>query len=799
MTFRTRCAVALLSFVVIGLELVLMRVLSMRFWYYFASMVISVGLLGFGCSGTVLALARNLAASHRRSLLPLLAFATSMGVFLSAWGVQAVPLDVHYLAWNPRAEWVHILEIELLILLPFLPAGGFLGMVLMDRPERIHGHYAANLIGSGAGALVSLILMSFFSLSGLLTFLAFLCYCAGLFLIPWRSSRGIAGGIGFGVLFVVVAWLYPAETRISPYKKLAMEKSKPRTRILFSAHGPQGRIDVVQGPAVHDAPPGMSLNNPHPIPERCLVIVDGDQTFPVYDAESLDDWRFLDYTTTALPFHLGKADRVLIVGPGGGAPVALARMHGAGDIVALAGNPGIVELLKGRLARNGGDIFNLPQLRVHSETPRGFLRRTGERYDLILLPLLDAAGGGGGLQAAQEDYLHTVESFRSFLRHLKDGGILCVSVHARTPPRDGLRIFNTAVEALSREGLPPKNRSVLIRSWETVTLLAQRRAWTPEQGRAVRDFSVSRGFDLCYLPDMRPEEANRFHRLPDPHYYRGARTLLGPNREQYVDAYLFALDPPTDDRPYFNNYIRWDRLAELKDQLKGRLPAFLELGSLMLAAALFQVLLLALVLIFAPLLPKASGLRNTPKKGSVLAYFFLLGLGFMLLEMGFLQKMILYLAHPIYSASAVMASFLVFAGLGSRLSARWDASRSRDARLAALAVGLTGLFYLVLLDPWLSLSQGLPLPVRFLVAAMTICPLALAMGHLFPLGLRRIGRVPALVPWSWAVNGFASVLATASTPLLAMSMGFSRVILAAIGCYLAAGALFSFLPKRDAR
>jgi len=173
-------------------------------------------------------------------------------------------------------------------------------------------------------------------------------------------------------------------------------------------------------------------------------------------------------------------------------------------------------------------------------------------------------------------------------------------------------------------------------------------------------------------------------------------------------------------------------------------------------------------------------------------------MGFMLLEMGFLQKMIVYLAHPIYSASAVIAAFLVFAGIGSYCSAVWNACRSSAAQTAAAIVVIMGFFYLYGLDAWLMWTQSWNLALRFLILILTIAPLALAMGHLFPMGLRRVSASdPGLVPWSWAVNGFSSVLATASVPSLAMSIGFSKLILTALACYLIAGALFALLPKES--
>ncbi|MFZ7111174.1 MAG: hypothetical protein ACOWYE_05780 [Desulfatiglandales bacterium] len=796
MVLRTRLAILLISFAVIGLELVLMRILSLRFWSHFASMVISVGLLGFGFSGTLVTLAQNRFRPHRRLWLTILAFAASLSVLLSAWAVQAVPLDVYYLAWNLPAEWFHILEIELLMMLPFTLVGGFLGLVLMDRSERIHGHYGVNLVGSGAGAVLSVAMMFYLSTTALLILLAFFCYGAGLLLTQWKNRKAVGVSLIFGLILLPAAWLVPSEIRISPYKRLAQERLKPQSEVVLTAESPLGRIDVVEGPAIHDAPPGMSLRNPCPIPKRTLVIVDGEQTHILYAYEDLEDLRFLDYTTTALPFFLVKAPQTLVIGPGGGAAPALAAMHGSSAIVALADNRQMVDLIRERFAEEGGRIYQISEGRVHFEAPRGYLRRTEAHYDLILIPLLDPAGPGGGLQAAQENYLYTVESFRTLLQHLKKDGTLCVTVHAKTPPRDGLRLFNTAVEALSREGLSPADRLVLIRSWETVSLLAGKSAWPPGLLHKVREFCNSRGFDLCYLPGLETGEINQYHLLPAPYYYDGARQLLSPERNRYIQNYLFALDAPTDDRPYFNHFIRWRHLPELRRQLKGRIPAFLELGSLMLLTALAQVLFLAGVLVLLPLFSRMPGLRSAPNKGRILVYFFSLGLGFMLLEMGFLQKMILYLSHPIYSAAAVIASFLVFAGVGSRVSGRWKRNIASPARGAACVVVIVGLLYLFLLDSWLSLTQSWNLSLRFLITALTIAPLALAMGHLFPMGLRRVSEaVPTLVPWSWAVNGFASVLATVSAPLLAMSIGFSRLIVAAMVCYVLAGCLFSSLLR----
>ena len=174
-------------------------------------------------------------------------------------------------------------------------------------------------------------------------------------------------------------------------------------------------------------------------------------------------------------------------------------------------------------------------------------------------------------------------------------------------------------------------------------------------------------------------------------------------------------------------------------------------------------------------------------KTRALAYFMLIGLGFMLLEMNFLQRLTLYLADPIYSAAVVIGAFLVFAGLGSQLSRRWRRDAGGVVRRAGLLVAGIAAGYIFLLPRLLSATAHWPMPVRLAVAAALIAPLAMAMGQMFPVALRRLAAGGgALVPWCWAINGFASVVATVAATLLAVEIGFAAVAGIGAGAYVLA-------------
>ncbi|HUS46243.1 MAG TPA: SAM-dependent methyltransferase [Phycisphaerae bacterium] len=807
-TWRTRLAVGLISAAVIGLELALMRALSVRFWHHFAYMVISVALLGFGTSGTALMLLRRQVVGRARGWLCALALAFSVSAVGSLWAAGKVPLNVRFLAWD-FSQVGYVAVLELVLFVPFLLGGAVVGVALMDRPERIGGHYAANLIGSGLGAVSAVVLMYVLSGTELVLAMALVAYVGGAWLVPWRRVWWASAALGIGAAAVAVAALAPLEPTMSQYKMLSQVRAMPGVEVIYETEGPLGRIDVVAGPAIHYAT-GLSLQYTASVPPHVLLITDGDQTSPVYDCRSprrlapgerRGEWRFLDYTTAALAYHLQKQSAVLVIGAGGGADLGLALFHGSPRIVGLEMNPQIIEVMTGPLASYGGDVYDAPGVRVVNQEARGYLASTGELFDIIQLPPIDAFGASGaGVYAAQESYLYTVESFAAMLDRLSDNGVLCVTRWARTPPREGLKVLDTAAEALRQKGLEPAQRLVMIRSWATVTVLVSKRPLGAEAARRIRAFADERGFDLCWLPGLTASEVNRYHVLDRPYYFEAARAMLGADRDAYLAAYPFEVTAPTDDRPYFFHAFRWRSLRLLREQLGRRSRAYLEVGYLMLLAALGQAVLLAAVMIVLPLALGVKALGSAPRKAASLGYFLLLGAGFMLLEMGFLQKLILYLAHPIYSSAAVIGGFLLFGGLGSLASGRRRGRIERVGAVAAAAVVCLGLGCVFGLGRWLALTQAAPVALRFLVAWGTIAPLAFAMGHMFPTGLRLVGTAaPAIVPWAWAVNGFASVVATVSAPLLAMEFGFSRLMLIAVGCYLLAGVLVLRLGARRQR
>ncbi len=796
---RMRLALALVSAAAIALELTLMRGLALRFWSHFAGMVISVGLLGFAAAGTGLTVFRKFAVRDRGAVLCGLAVLFSAAIPAAWWASQVIPLDVAFLAWS-LSQAGNVLALEVAMLLPFLFAGGFVGLALMDVPEKIGGHYAANLVGSGVGSVLAVLAMNVLSVTGLLGALAGVAFVAAILLGRWRTLQGALALVLSGVTIGLVILQMPWEPAVSPYKMLYQALTWKGTKEIYRAEGPLGRIDVLQGPAIHFAP-GLSLQYTDPLPAQVLLIEDGDGTSAVYDCRDVGDYGFLDYRTAAAAFHLGAGGSagpsVCVVGAGGGADIGMGLFEKSRRVVALEMNPQVIGAMEGALSGIGGNVYTQPGVEILNREARGyFADKGGEKFDVIDVPVVDGFGAAGsGLYASQESYLYTVESVQGMMRRLAPGGVLCMTRWVRTPPREELRAFDLAVQALKREapGADPSRRIVMLRSWVTATILIFDQPISDGDVAALRAFCKQRAFDPCYLPELSAKESNIYHVVAKDDYFAGARALAagGESREKYIAEYPFDIAAPTDDKPYFFHSFRWGALAKLKEQMGAGSHAFLELGYLMLLATLVQTVILGILLVVAPLLPGVRALGRVKGKGACMGYFLLLGLGFMLLEMGFVQKLVLYLAHPIYAAAVVIAAFLIFAGVGSVASSGRKISRRRTVGMAAGTVVVLGLLYLFFLDWWLGLTLGWGIGGRCVVAVATIAPLAFEMGHLFPAGLAEAGESEAeLIPWGLAVNGVASVAASAAAPLLAMEIGFSRLTVIALLCYALAGFVF---------
>lgn len=801
-------AISLLSAAVIAYEILLMRMLSIAQWHYFASMIISLALLGYGASGTVLALARRRVLRHFDSVFPAAAALFGLTAVAGFAAAERIPFNPLELFWDRRQ--VVLLTAQYLVLaVPFFCAAMAVGLAFCRFGDRAGAVYRYDLVGAGAGAIG--VIAGLYALPPTLALT--LVGAAGLTAaaiarVAGRGRRWPAAALLAAALVLVLSWPDElASPRLSPYKALSQALRVPESRVVAERSSPLGLLSVVESPRVPlRHAPGLSLNWTGDIPPQVGVFVDGDgPTAITRDADGGEALAYLDFLPAALPYYLlpGRP-RVLVLGAGGGMDVLLARRHDARAVDAVEIDPQLVALVRSDYANFAGRIYDRPEVRVHVAEARGFAAAAKGRYELVQLSLLDSfASAGAGLQTLSPSTLYTVEAFATYLDRLAPGGLLAITRWLKLPPRDSLKLFATAVAALERGGVTdPEARLVLVRSWNTVTLLVKNGRFTSAEIAAIKQFCDARSFDVAYYPGMPAAEANRYNRLDRPYLYEAARALLGPDRAAYLRDYKFDITPATDDRPYFFRSFKWRTLPELLSLGSRRGLPLMDWGYVVLLVTLVQAIPVAALLILAPLPALGRRRRGSAApvgqwRGATAVCFLALGLGFLFVEIALIQRFTLFLDHPIYAIATVLGAVLVFAGFGggvsSGLTRRLARSRAAGRRLpgaAGLAIaGIVGfvVLYLVILPELLGWLKPIAFAGRIGLSVALIAPLAFLMGMPFPLALARLsGRAPALVPWAWGLNGCASVLSPLLATLLAVHFGFSAVMALAAALYVAA-------------
>ena len=772
-----------------------MRLLSIVQWHHFAYMIISLALLGYGASGTFIALCKRWLEPRFELAFSVSALLFSVTIVVCFMLGQQVPFNALEIVWNPRQFW-NLALIYLIYFVPFFFAACCIGLAFTCRRSYINRIYFFDLFGAGLGAM--LIIGSLFLLSpqNALIMLAALALIASALIAVGAIARKPLFALQFVCLLVLVFGL-PQNwfgLRMSEYKALNLALQVVDSNVLSASSSPLGLLTVVESPRVpFRYAPGLSINTRFEVPEQLAVFTDGDGMSVItrFDGD-LDALAYMGDVTAALPYALLDTPRVLILGAGGGADVLLALVNGAARIDAVELNPQMTNLVAYTYADFAGHLYNDERITVFTAEARGFVVRSKNRYDLIQVALLDSfAASGSGVQALNESYLYTVEAIQDYLQHTAPGGMLAITRWLKLPPRDNLKLVATVIAALRQMGVAePARRIAIIRSWNTSTLLVRNGEFSVQDIVAIREFARSHSFDTAFYPSMPASAANRFNLLDQTFLFDGITALLGNEAEDFVDRYKFHIAPATDNKPYFFHFFKWSALPEVMALRHRGGAGLIEWGYLILIATVVQGAVAGAVLILLPLSrikrswPAGTGTRMG-------GYFFLLGLAFLFVEMAFIQKFILFLSHPLYAVAVVLSGFLIFAGLGSayspRLSQRIQPYGRSPVSIAVAGVVVIALLYITLLPMIFHELIGHADGIKMALSIVLIAPLAFCMGMPFPIGLKRLAdSAPDFIPWAWGINGFASVMSAALATLLAIEFGFTAVVLLALGLYASA-------------
>ncbi|MEA2021440.1 MAG: hypothetical protein U9N08_03075 [Candidatus Caldatribacteriota bacterium] len=796
------------SISVLLFELSLTRVFSILQWNYLAFMIISIAFLGYGASGTFLSvfsgILKKAGGNNLYKFLLLFSLLFSLSSLFSIFFISKIPFDLYRMIMD-RYQLLYLVIYYLSITIPFFFAGICISLAISKLPEKVNKIYFCDLSGAAIGCISFLILANYTSLSHLLLISPLLSFLASfLFSLKFKNKKSIiyvAGLFLLTILFINAENFYSFP--VNPYKSLFTLLRYPQSKTIERRENSFSRLKVVESDGVKYAP-GLSLNFSGKIPEQLGMITDGDGLSAITRLEGKNDLErfkrieFSDYISSALGFHLAKdtenREKILIIGPGGGLDVLGGIYNEAEEIWGIEMNPNVKSLMQYNFADYSGNIYNRKGTKILTGEGRSILKGLEQKFDLIQISLIGSSNtASGGFYSISENYLYTVEGFMDFWQHLSNGGKLSITRWLKFPPREILRLCNTGLEALGRMGIErPENHLAVIRSWATTTLILSKKEITVKEINIIKDFCDKRSFDVVYFPGIREEEVNINHVLEESYYYQEIKYLIDSfkkgNLKDFNDSYFFNVSAVTDNQPYFFYTLKWKNIPKIIKSTANWQP-LIEWGNLIIFATFIQGIIFSIIFIFLPLFLKRSPVTKRKVKFPFLLYFASLGLGYMLLEISFIQKFILYLTNPGYSTSIIIFSFLFFSGLGSFYSKRIE--RNYIGNLKTIIFVLCGLLiiYQFILPCIFNTTLKYSLIVRIFITMGLIFPLGFLMGMPFPLGIKLVslidkGRDKGLIPWLWATNSFCSIIASVSAVIIALFFGFKVVIILAALIYL---------------
>ena len=776
-------AIGLMSFSALLLELGLTRLFSVVLFYHFAFLAISIALLGLGAGAVFAYLRREWLERWSISQLgAVLCAANAVMIFVALEVVLHSSVALH-LDWG---NFGRLTALYLAAAMPFFVTGLLFSTVFARHPARITQLYGADLLGGSLACLALVPLLNFIGGPNTILFAAVAVAFAG---VAWANSRmrwtpAILGAL----LLALIAANFRGRLIDIVYAK-GMKRAAP----LFAKWNALSRVEVdEQGWAK-------------------VIVIDADASTYLMNTDP-HHWnatyqRDLMSAAPALANVLRPKGDYAIIGPGGGVDVQRAVANGSPSVTGIEINPIIVnDIMRGRFADYTCHLYEIPEVHIHVSDGRSFIRDSRDRYDVVQMTLVDTwASTAAGAFALSENNLYTVEAFREYFQHLKPDGMIAITRWEFVQPREALRVVSQAMEALRQLGVKDSTENFIVVSdgpldvdGRPVLVLAKKSPFTEEEQLGVLRHIKGATADSAHLNLYvlyLPATADR----PGMAHPAFAGLIRSQDARAFSAGYAYNVAPVNDNAPFFFFTLKPEQVFRNLNQ--GGIDWKVNMGIAILG--LLLIISIAAVMAFL-IVPLALSPQARTGHSVRLLYFIAIGLGYILIEIAFIQRFVLFLGNPTYALTVVIFLMLLSSGLGSLLSRRWF-PQPTSVVWAITFIVMALMACVFVLPRMLEGLVGLPFVAKLLVSAAVLVPLGLAMGMPFPSGLRAVsanvdsGVMPqansGAVEWAWAMNAAASVLGSVLAMVIAIQFGLNVTLACGAAAYLLAMALIPTFGK----
>lgn len=776
--------IALVAGATLAIEILLTRITSVIAWYHLSFFVIALAMLGMTV-GAVLVFVRPGRFEGGDVWARLARWSAAFAALVPAvvaWAMSGPLLPV-----TDLMGFVALLGFGAALAVPFAAGGVALTLALTRAGLPPGRAYGCDLLGAAAGCALTIPLLDALDAASAVLAASAVAALGGMCFALCSEGQGrkgmSAGTCAALALGLAAAAGLNAAAEAPPLRpawvKGLREDPREFAHVAWNTHS---RVTVTPD---HTMPPYLwapGRNMPEAaraaLPQRILKI-DGAAATMMAEGPG-HDHAYLDWDLSSFAHRLRPSGPAAVVGVGGGRDVLAALRSGHAPVVGVELNAAIVALHRETMAEFSG-LAARPEVELVTDEARSFFSRDRRQYAVIAMSLIDTwASTGAGAYSLSENGLYTVEGWQVFLRRLQPGGIFTVSRwYKKESPGETARMLALAMESLwSLGAADPRKHVILLQQGSVATLLVSPDPFSAEDLDLMQREAIRLGFNMMLTPRRLPSQP-----------LLAELGKIGDRAElwRFTSSQQLDLTPPTDDRPFFFNMLRPGSWLEDQEEIGALDLSFL--GNLQATQTLvYATLVSALLTLAAVVLPLAARRREVqaPALGAALAYFALIGLGFMFVEIALLSQVGVFVGHPTLSLAVVLGGIILAAGVGSLLSGKLPVERGR-AWLFPLIPAALVLISRAAAGPITEQFAGASTGVRVLLSVALIAPPALGMGLCFPLGLRLVERAGgrAITPWLWGVNGAFGVVASGLALGTSMTWGISTTMMFGAAMYLA--------------
>lgn len=772
----------LLALGALAYQILITRVFSVTLYYHFAFAGISLTMLGLTAGAMIVYLApRFFSVAHAYQRLVWLTLGASVTSVLAMVFHLSSPIHIS----KSVSFLLQLLAHFGMFAVPFLLTGVGISVILTRGVRSVGRLYAADLVGAALGAvLVVLVLRWVGVVSAILLVALLLAVAAVVFAWTARASR-VPTVVFLLICGIALTTQVSRESQGKSHLSVRWAKNVQLETPLYEGWNSYSRVAVVR--ELEGQPFGWGFGPSaaarHPVLRQYYLNIDAEAGTAILefdgDTESL---AFLEDDVVNVSYHVRRPSRVAVVGVGGGRDVLTALRFDVSEVTGIELNTLILDLLTERYGDFSGRLHEDPRVRFVNAEARSYLAQAGEQFDLIQISLIDTwAATAAGAYVLSENALYTKEAWRGFLQALSADGVLTTSRWWTPGYRvEGHRMFTMALEVLREEvGTDrPEQHILMARGGRVVNVMVSKAPYTADEVERFIDSCNRLEFEVLWSPRGTSEPVIN-------------ALASGTVQAKDLGSLAFDLTPPTDDRPFFFHQVRLaDAFKKHRyEKLYGNdvNPVAQNVNAVfVLAFVLIAVSILSVVLIGAPLLA-TRGQVSLRGSGAPMGYFAAIGLGFLFVEISQMQRLVVFLGHPVYGLAVVLFALLLFAGLGSLSTIRI----TRPVRALGVLLAML-LIFGVATVPLTSALRSQDTMVRIVVAVLMLAPLGFCMGMAFPFGMRMVETGKgALLPWFWGVNGATSVVATVLATAVSLSWGITATYWVGVACYV--GCVLAYL------